>query len=85
MKYYSEYKSFGVFFYLENFNKEVTFRITLLNFKSSENISNSLTKNWKNVIYKGSGFAEFIKFDDFINKNYLFEDYYVASFIVNIV
>jgi hypothetical protein len=85
-KYFKDSEFFGLYFCLENFNKNVTFQLTLLNFNDTKNKSRfSLTINWKEM-KRGEGYGnrKFIKFDDFINENFLFEENYVASIIAKI-
>jgi hypothetical protein len=84
-KYFKNSETFGIYLYLENFKKEASWRFTFLNFNGTKNVSYFFTKNWKEIeCDSGRGIKNFIKFDDFINENFLFEEIYVARIIAKI-
>jgi hypothetical protein len=82
-QYFKDSKFFGVSIHLDNnFNNDIIFKITLLNFNGIKNVFQNFTKNWKEI--EGWGNIKFIKFDDLINEKFLFEENYVARIIAKI-
>jgi hypothetical protein len=57
----------------------------MLNFNGAKNIYYSSKGSWKGLPNEvGHGCYKFIKFDDFIHEDYLYDENYVASFIAKI-